>query len=139
MRVSIILADFAESDQQAGKVHLLGGGWSVTAGPAPMSVVVFVECPWDQTNKQRHFELVMLDADGNNVMLPGPAGMQPVKIDGELEVGRPPGLPEGTPVSLPPLAVNFGPLPLAPGRYEFQFSIDGECQEEWRRAFTRIA
>jgi hypothetical protein len=40
-------------------------------------------------------------------------------------IGRPTGLPEGTPLDAP-LVVSFGPLPLQPGRYEWRLEI-----EEW--------
>jgi hypothetical protein len=103
-----------------------------------MAVVVFIEVPWTETNQKRHWALELVDADGALVELPGPAGPQQVRVEGELEAGRPPGMPHGTPVSFPPLSVNVGPLPLPPGRYEWKFSVDGNSEATWRRAFTKL-
>jgi hypothetical protein len=51
-------------------------------------------------------------------------------------VGRPEGIPEGSPIDLP-LAVNLGPIPLAPGsRYTWKLSIDGTQDTTWALGFT---
>ncbi len=138
MRVDIILADAAQSSD--GKVSLLGGGWSICGpGPMPMAVVIFIEVPWDQTNEPFEFALELFDADGQAVMLPGAEGMELIRVEGQLEAGRPPGLLHGTPVVLPPQSIQFGPMPLDPGRYVWRFSIDGETKETWQRGFTKTA
>ena len=38
-----------------------------------------------------------------------------------------------------PLAVNFGPLPLEPGRYQWKFTVDGESEPTWSRSFTKVS
>ena len=135
MRPTVLLADFAQADQ-SGKVAAIGLGWAIRGPvPGPMSVVVLMECPWDQTNKKHTFRLELLDADGNPQTIPTPLGPQPVLVEGEFESGRPPGIPEGTPISGAPLVVNLPPIPLEPGRYEFKLSIDGEAQHDWHRSF----
>ena len=35
-----------------------------------------------------------------------------------------------------PVAVNSGPLPLEPGRYEWRLTIDGEADDDWRLPFS---
>src|SRR4051794_7549689 len=140
MRVDVVLADYAQVDGQAGKVSLIGGGWSVSPADAiPMAVVMFIEVPWSETNQPKHWRLELLTADGEPGEIPGPSAPQMVMVEGELEAGRPTGLAHGTPIMLPPLAVNFGPLPLEPGRYEWKFTVDGESEPTWSRSFTKVS
>jgi hypothetical protein len=121
MKITMLLADAAQ--EVGGKLYVLGGGWSSTASPAPpMAVAVKVEVPWDRSNHKHHWRLALVDADGRPVRL---RDDRTVEVSGELEVGRPPGLPEGTPLDAP-LVVSFGPLSLLPGRYEWRLEI-----EEW--------
>lgn len=139
MRLDIILADAAQA--VGGKAYLLGAGWSMTGGEGPtsMAVVIFLEVPWDQTGRKIPFRLELLDADGQPVDAPGPAGPQHLIVDGEVEAGRPADLPHGTPVALQPLTITIGSLPLDPGRYVWKVSLDGESREEWQRGFTKVA
>lgn len=136
MRATVLLADFAQVSE--GKLTIVGGGWSVT-GPLPMpsAVAVKIEIPWDQANVQHLISLELQDQDGHPVLMPAPDGtMQPLRVDAKLEVGRPPGLPAGTPLDAP-FAMNIGPLPLPPGgRYTWQLTINGETEEDWRASFS---
>lgn len=137
MEAHVLLADFAQTDA-SGKVNALGLGWSVTTSPTPaQSVVVMFRVGWDETNDKHKFVLSLLNADGHHaVSAPGPFGTQPLQVEGEFEVGRPPGLPKGSSVDHA-LAVNVGPgLPLAPGRYEWRLKIDDREQETWTAAFA---
>jgi hypothetical protein len=34
------------------------------------------------------------------------------------------------------VAINSGPLPLEPGRYEWRLTIDGEADDDWRLPFS---
>ena len=81
--------------------------------------------------------LELLDADGHAVEVETDDGLQPVVFfdDVPFEVGRPAGLKPGTPLDFP-VAVNSGPVPLEPGRYEWRLTIDGKADEEWRLPFT---
>lgn len=145
MRVDILLADAAQTDGQHGKAHILGAGWSVSlAAPSPMAVVVFLEVGWEESNREFRWQLELLNQDGRRVELPGPAGPQQFVVEGTLEAGRPPGIPEGTPIALPPLSINVGPLPLEAGRYEWRVSIaeprgEMRSEETWHRAFTKVS
>ena len=109
-----MLADHAQA--VGGKLYIAGGGWSLTGPqPAPMAVVIEIEVPWDQANRKHKWVLELLDSDGHAFQVPTPTGEQPVKVEADFEVGRPPGLQAGTPLDVP-IAINFGPLPLAQGR-----------------------
>ena len=135
----MMVADAAQAVD--GKLYILGGGWSVV-GPSvgPMALALKIEIPWDQANEKHSWRIILADADGRQVELDTPEGPQTVVIDGEFEMGRPPGMVPGTPLDLP-LAISIGPLPLAPGsRYVWQLSIDGATKSDWQVAFaTRAA
>jgi hypothetical protein len=81
--------------------------------------------------------LELVDSDGIEVEVETDDGTQPVVFfdDVPFEVGRPAGLKPGTPLDFP-VAVNSGPLPLAPGRYEWRLTIDGEVDDDWRLPFS---
>lgn len=129
----MLLADFVQAVQ--GKLYILGGGWSVTGpGAVQMGIAVKVEVPWDQANVQHTFRLTLVDADEQPVLVPG--AEQPVQVEGQFEVGRPPGLKHGSPLDFA-LAVNVPPLPLEPdSRYVWRLLIDGESDEDWYVGFT---
>jgi hypothetical protein len=136
MKVMLLLADAAQAVD--GKLYVLGGGWSIVGPePSPMAIAMKIEVPWDQANRRHPWLLELLDADGNPVSTAGSDGLeQPIRISGEFEVGRPPGLRPGTPLDLP-LAISMSALSLPPdGRYVWQLSIDGESSEDWRLAFS---
>jgi hypothetical protein len=143
----MLLADYAVVSD--GKLTIVGGGWSQT-GPEPASfgIALLIQVPWDQANTPHSFRVELLDADGGPVVLDadvegavveeGEEGQEQehsVAFGGDFEVGRPPGLKPGTPLDFP-LAMNSTPLPLAPGRYEWRLTIDGEARQDWSLAFT---
>jgi hypothetical protein len=132
----MMLADAAQ--EVGGKLYILGGGWSITGpDPVPMAVALKLEVPWDRTNMPHSLVLELLDEDGNAVLVPGPEEDQvPLQVTGDFEAGRPPGVKPGTPIDSA-LAVNFGPLPLEPGRrYQWRLSINGESDEDWALGFS---
>lgn len=137
MRVDVILADAAQASD--GKVSMLGAGWSLTHGATPMAVVVFIEIPWDQANEDRAFVLELLDADGRPVVVQGGGGPRTIVVEGQIKAERAEGLPHGVPITLPPLALQIGPMPLEPGRYVWRFSLNGTTRETWQRSFTKLA
>ena len=130
-----MLADHAQAAE--GKLNIIGAGWSVSGpGPTPFAIAILFEVPWDRANEEHHFKLELVDSDGQEVIVPTPDGEGPLVIDGQFEVGRPPGVKRGTPLSFP-LALNLGPQPLAPGgRYEWRLTVDEESHEDWRLAFS---
>jgi hypothetical protein len=132
----MMLADAAQ--EVGGKLYILGGGWSITGpDPVPMAIALKLEVPWDRTNVKHSLLIELVDEDANPIMVPGPAEDQvPLQVTGEFEAGRPPGVKPGTPIDSA-LAVNFGPLPLEPGRrYQWRLSIDGKSDEDWTLSFS---
>jgi hypothetical protein len=135
MKVTMMLADAADHVQ--GKLYILGGGWSLTGPePAPWALAIKIEVPWNEANRQHEVILRLVDADDRPVLVEG----QPLEIRGQIEVGRPPGLPAGTPLDAM-MALNMPPLPLQPGtRFVWRLSINGQSQEDWHVGFmTRPA
>lgn len=136
MNVTMILADSAQA--VGGKLYILGGGWSfIGPEPSPMALAIKVDVPWDQTNRKHKLRLELVDSDGEAVTVPGLEGeSEALVIEGDFEVGRPPGMKPGTPIDFP-FAINLGPLPLElDRRYVWQLSIDGDTDAAWRVAFT---
>src|SRR5713226_1107647 len=113
MKVTMLLADAAQA--VAGKLFILGGGWSITGpNPIPSAIALKIEVPWDQANRRHTVKLELFDADGRAVRVPTPEGEKILEVAGEFEVGRPPGLPPGTPLDAM-LAINLGPLQIPGG------------------------
>ena len=135
MRATLILSDAAQVDP-AGKVHLLGGGWSITGSPlGPFSVVVLIAVDWSETNEPHRAVLRLEDADGRLVVLDGEPP-SPIQQEHDFEVGRPAGVPVGSSVDVP-VVWNFPPgLPLPEGRYLWRLEIDGENSEPWSQPFV---
>jgi hypothetical protein len=132
MKVTLLLADAAQAIEN--KLYILGGGWSITGPePSPFAIALKIEVPWDQTNMQHEWHIELLTADGQPVT---PLGAEEaLAIGGQFEVGRPPGLPKGTPIDLA-LAINSA-IALPPGqRYVWKLSIDGTTHEDWGLAFS---
>lgn len=139
MKVTMMLADSAQVAN--GKLFILGGGWSVTGPqPVPSAIALKIEVPWGEANRKHNLKLELVDSDFRSVLVPTPTGEMPVVLSGDFEVGRPAGLPPGTPLDVP-FAFNIGPLPLVPGqRYVWKLIIDGNTDNDWQAAFsTRLA
>lgn len=127
MRGLILICDFAEVLN--GKLYIMGGGWSrfaLTPGRpfVDVSVAAKIYFPWTSANKPVQMEIALFTEDGGRVTHDG----QPIQVSGAVEVGRPPGLPNGTEIDLP-ITWKFNALPLAVGRYEWQLIVDGQRLE----------
>jgi hypothetical protein len=120
--ITAILCDAAQVAE--GKLYILGGGWSLSGpGAFTHAIALKVEVPWGAANERHRLDAVLVDEDGNAVAVGDPA--QEVAFSSEFEVGRPAGLPAGTPLDFP-IAVNFGPLEVPAGRgYAWSLRIDG--------------
>ena len=131
----MLLADSAQVAD--GKLFILGGGWSVTGPePVPSAVAVKVGVDWHEFNTNHHWELFLEDADGKLVQFETPEGTQTIEVRGDFSATEPTGVPAGTPVDVP-IAVNFGPIPLAPGaRFTWRMVIDGETLSGALVSFT---
>ena len=84
----LMLADSAQVI--SNKLFLLGGGWDVltnTSGVYPLnhpcSIVISLKVPWSETNQRHNIEAEILTEDGQSLF----------KMQGQCEVGRPPGMP----------------------------------------------
>jgi hypothetical protein len=85
----VILADYAEIIN--GKLYIMGGGWDTLRVSRPdrthlVGIAVAFRVPWNETNQVHHVALEVTDDD---------AGPEILKIEADLEVGRPVGLPLG--------------------------------------------
>ena len=118
----IILADFAEVLN--GKLYTMGGGWetlTVNALPVPQNIAVAVSflVPWNETNQRHEFLIEIVDQDGKRM----------VGVNGEMEVGRPPGIPLGL-TQRTMLAVNITATFEQLGTYVVSTSIHGQASSE---------
>lgn len=97
-----------------GKLYILGGGWSRVMSPGTpfnMALAVKLGIPWHLANTRLRVLIALLDQDGGAVLNDQ---QQPIRVEVQVEVGRPPGLSAGTTldwalaISVPGLAVGFG-------------------------------
>ncbi|MEA2476941.1 MAG: hypothetical protein QOC87_1140 [Actinomycetota bacterium] len=108
-----------------GKLFVIGGGWTL-CGPGAFThaLAVKIEVPWDRSNERHSMQGMLLSEDGVAVQVGEP--LQEVAFDSDFEVGRPPGLPAGTPLDLL-FAINFGPLELPPASgYAWSIVVNDE-------------
>src|SRR5579864_6222600 len=135
MKVTMMLADSAQA--VAGKLYVLGGGWSITGPtPSPSAIVVKIDVPWDEANIRHHAKLELVTTDNKPVEVATPTGNLPLEIKFDFEAGRPAGIKPGTPLDFS-AAINLGPLPLEPNqRYVWKLSINDVYDEDWELAFT---
>ena len=131
----MMLCDAAQVSD--GKLYILGGGWSMTGpDPVPSAVALKIDVDWHEAETSHHWELFLEDADGRPVLMETPDGSQPVEVRGEFSVSQPQGIPEGSPIDVA-LAVNLGPIPLAPGtRFAWRLTIDGDSLPGASLGFT---
>jgi hypothetical protein len=130
-----LLADHAQALN--GKLYAMGVGWNVTGpAPTPFALAGVLELDWDEANRPQHLRIELQTEDGQPVLVPTPIGDQPVVLEAQFEVGRPPGTRAGTYFNLP-VAINVGAMPIPPGgRYVWRFSVNGEARDEWRLPFS---
>ena len=115
-----LLCDWAEVVN--GKLYIGGGGFSqVLAGtPVSLALALLVYVRWHETNQPRHLRVALLDEDGEP--LADSVG-QPFGIEGDIEMGRPPGTKPGT-VFPAPVAFRLPPMVFPVGAYRFELHID---------------
>ena len=126
MDALMLLSDAAE--EANGKLFILGGGWTINRSggdPMTMALAVKVLVPWNDANQPHPFVIELLTEDGH----PAIVGGNPVRIEGVIEVGRPPGLRQGTPLDAP-ITINLSGMPLPIGAYRWELKIDGAKSAE---------
>jgi hypothetical protein len=117
--VTMLLCDSAQSI--GGKLFILGGGWSIirkTEQPASMALAVKLAIPWSQANEPHRVESQLITDKGELVEQDG----EPVRAEGNIEVGRPPGLRPGTPLDAA-FVLSFQGLDLEPGGYVWELRV----------------
>ncbi len=125
----LILADHV--DVVGNKLYVNGGGWdilTVNSGfPMKQSfgLAAAFEVPWMETNQRHSVEIEVLGEDGNVL----------AKTGGQLEIGRPPGLPAGQ-SQRAQLAINMSIQFEKPGTYEIVTKVEG--QQDARTHFRVI-
>jgi hypothetical protein len=136
MRVTMLLADAAQVAE--GKLYILGGGWDVCGpGPTPMAIAVKLEIPPGQTRRKHTWSVVLVDDNGEPVLLPADGQKSTVAIYGEIErIRDPKSAPPEEPVNLR-FAVNITPLLLESGSsYAWRLYIDNKTRKEWQVSFS---
>jgi hypothetical protein len=125
VKTTLLLCDHVQ--EVAGKLYVLGGGWSIYRGtPVTMGLAVKISVPWDAANAPHDFAARLVTEDGVDPAIPDAEGglaQARIEFNARFESGRPPGLPPGSDLDAP-IAVNITGLPLGPGRYEWQVTID---------------
>jgi hypothetical protein len=122
----------------AGKLYVLGGGWSTIIAGAPFAVYGKVDIPWHLATDHHRLLAELVDGDGQPVTVQaGPGDPQPVRI--ETPPTRPqiaPHVKAGAFLDWPFAFQLFG-LPLQPDSlYEWRFSVDGHHEEAWSLPFA---
>jgi hypothetical protein len=118
----MLLCDAAQ--EVGGKLYILGGGWSVIwlpGLPTPVTLAVKLSVPWDQANRPHGVRAVLITEDGEPVDF----GAGPVQVEGNVDVGRPPGIKPGMPLDVP-FVLPFGFLTFSPGGYVWELFVDEE-------------
>jgi hypothetical protein len=124
----LILADGAQV--AGGKLYLLGGGWDIltvnTGFPVDQhaAIAAAFKVPWNETNQPHNIELAIEDEDGT----------EKLKVAGQVEVGRPPGILPGQDQRAQ-IAIDFTMKLERPGSYVVIARIDGT---EGRRVPFRV-
>lgn len=123
IEATMLLCDAAHA--VGGKLYVLGGGWSMLSKVQPranMALAVKLNVPWSRANERIHIDAVLITDEGEAVMQEAD---QPVRAEGDLELGRPPGLRHGTPLDAT-FVLDFQGLDLDPGGYVWELRLGSE-------------
>lgn len=117
----LMLADYAEAIN--GKIYVQGGGWdNLTVNqPFPLrqacGVALGLRVGWTETNVVHRLRVVVVDDDTQAEM---------ASVEGQIEVGRAPGMPEGS-SQFVPVAFNV-PLEFhGPATCMLRLTLDDEA------------
>jgi hypothetical protein len=125
-----LIADYA--DITAGKLYLVGGGWDrvgASAFPAGirLGVALGVRLAWDETNVPVPVTILVEDDDGAPL----------ARVEANLNVGRPPGLPPGS-SQLAQVAANLAISAPKAGGYRLAITVRGPGGEAARSIPFRV-
>ena len=101
-----------------------------------MAIAIKVDVDFNVVSEVHHWELFLEETNGEAVILETPDGPRPVEVRGDFRVAVPEGNPieSATPINM---AINLGPLPLAPGRsYMWRMTINGQSDANWSAFFS---
>lgn len=125
----LILADSAQV--VGNKLYLIGGGWDVltinTGFPVQhrMAIAASFRIPWGETNQKHNSQIELRTEDGQRIL----------QIEGQFEVGRPPGIKLGQDQRMQ-FAADLA-VPIAkPGTYVFAARLEGH--EEATTSFNVV-
>ena len=124
----LILADAAQL--VGNKLYLMGGGWDVLTGNTSFpiqqqcAIAVSVRAPRNETNQRHSLDVEILTDDGKSIG----------KIEGQFEIGRPPGIRPGQDQRMQ-MAAGLGLKLDNPGVYAIVARIDGQ---EGRRVHFNV-
>lgn len=132
----LILANHVEV--QNGLLYVSGGGWSEhwrvvppdsPAPPTKLGIGVSILTPWNDHNRRQQLTVTVEHEDGGDPL---------AKIEGEIEVGRPPGLASGQDLRSA-VAVNIDPILPKAGGYRIVAKLDdGEGEGKCRSVSFRV-
>src|SRR6266851_3674666 len=121
----VTVADHAEAVN--GKLYLHGAGWSdMVQPPGPggqpgishLGIAASILVGWNETNRRFPLSIMIVHEDGDEI----------VKLDAQIEAGRPPGITPGTDFrSL--LAINANLAFPKTGRYDVRAELEGERRQ----------
>jgi hypothetical protein len=133
--VVMLLCDAAETAN--GKLYVLGGGWSqvlIPDTPLSMALAVKMAIPWDQANTRFTVDVRLVNEDGEAVHTPDD---EPIGAQGQIEVGRPPGLKPGEALDAP-FVLSFTNITLPPGGYVWELAVSPPSDYVAARAAFRV-
>ena len=71
--MTLLLCDAAQVAD--GKLYILGGGWSLIGpDPTPSAVAMKVDVDWTEVDRLHHWELFLVDEDGQPIVAQTPDG-----------------------------------------------------------------
>jgi hypothetical protein len=114
-------------------------GQLASTGPfitPPHVVAVFYELEQNYLNRPIELVIELLTEDGQAVQLPGPAGLQPMRMQTTINVPSPGGVPIGTPGTGNSMIEVFPGLPLAVGAYIWRATLAGKQDEAGEARFN---
>jgi len=126
MRATVLLCDAAQ--MVGGKLYVLGGGWSRVLALAPlnMALAVYLKVPWHEANRAMPLRIDLVTEDGRAV--PAGEGQGGIRLEVQVEVGRPPGLRPGTDLDTA-FVIPINGMVLEPAVYLWNISIDNQRVE----------
>ncbi len=151
VKIYVLLADRGTQSSHNGTLNLLNVGWAVThlrraMGPAvppaaallvtgPQVVVVLMEAELAMCNRPLTLVIELRTEDGDVVEIPGAAEPQAVRLEQQIMVPSPAGVPTGFPGRATAMMDLPTGLPLAPGIYRWQASVNGKEEDDWSARF----